>query len=55
MKLTMFSPENRRVAIYKVEDFQSFSEQINLLMGEEVLPRRNYIFDNIDFHKLRTE
>lgn len=55
MKLTMFSPENRRVIIYKAEDFQSFSSLLELLMGNDVPPRREYIFNNIDFKKLREE
>lgn len=55
MKLTMFSPENRRVAIYKVEDFSQFSSLLELLMGSNVPPRRDYIFENIDFHKLQGE
>ena len=55
MKLTMFSPENRRVIIYKAEDFQSFSSLLELLMGNDVPSRREYIFNNIDFKKLREE
>lgn len=55
MKLTMFSPTNRRVVIYKAEDFKAFSELLELLMGGDVPPRRQYIFDNIDFKKLREE
>ena len=55
MRLTMFSPENRRVAIYKVEDFSQFSSLLELLMGSNVPPRRDYIFENIDFHKLQGE
>lgn len=55
MKLTMFNPENRRIVMYKAEDFEQFSQMLNLLMGNDVPPRRKYIFDNIDFHKLRGE
>ena len=55
MKLTMFSPENRRVIVYKAEDFQSFSSLLELLMGNDVPLRREYIFNNLDFKKLREE
>lgn len=55
MKNTMFNEKERRVSIYKAEDFDKFSKLINLLMGDDVPPRRQYIFDNIDFHKLRSE
>ena len=51
----MFNEKARKVTIYKVEDFTTFSSLLELLMGEDVPPRRQYIFDNIDFHKLRGE
>ena len=53
MKNTMFNEAARRVIIYRAEDFSQFSELLELLMGEDVPQRRQYIFDNIDFHKLR--
>ena len=55
MKNTMFNEKERKVVIYKAEDFNKFSELLQLLMGEDVPARRQYIFDNIDFHKLRCE
>lgn len=55
MKNTMFNEKERRINIYKVEDFNAFSQLIELLMGEDVPARRQYIFENIDFHKLRAE
>ena len=55
MKNTMFNEKERKVVIYKAEDFNRFSELLQLLMGEDVPARRQYIFDNIDFHKLRCE
>lgn len=55
MKDTMFNEKERRVEMYIVNDFSQFSDFINLLMGDDVPPRRQYIFDNIDFHKLRSE
>lgn len=55
MKDTMFNEKERRVEMYIADDFSRFSDFINLLMGEDVPPRRQYIFDHIDFHKLRSE
>lgn len=55
MKDTMFNEKERRIEMYIAEDFDKFTNFINLLMGEDVPPRRQYIFDNIDFHKLRSE
>lgn len=55
MKNTMFNEKNRKVLIYKAEDFGQFSDLLQLLMGEDVPARRQYIFDNIDFHKLKCE
>ena len=55
MKDTMFNDSKRRIEIYRANDYNSFSQLIELLMGEDVPPRRDYIFEHIDFHKLRSE
>lgn len=55
MKNTMFDEKERRIEMYCANNFEDFSDLILLLMGEEVAPRKEYIFENIDFHKLRSE
>lgn len=55
MKNTMFDEKERRIEMYCTNNFEDFSDLILLLMGEEVAPRKKYIFENIDFHKLRSE
>ena len=55
MKNTMFNEKERRIEMYCANNFEDFSDLILLLMGEEVAPRKEYIFENIDFHKLRSE
>lgn len=55
MKDTMFNEKERKIEIYQPLDYEHFSYLIELLMGEDVPPRRDYIFNHIDFHKLRSE
>ena len=40
---TTMSPENRRLLLVKIEDFDTASETFTLFMGDEVEPRRAYI------------
>ena len=54
-KNTCFNEQEKRIHIYTVNDFTQFEETLNLLMGPEVPQRRDYIFENLDFHKLRSE
>ena len=54
-KNTCFNKQEKRIHIYTVNDFTQFEETLNLLMGPEVPQRRDYIFENLDFHKLRSE
>lgn len=54
-KNTCFNDKERRVHIYTPNDFALFEETINLLMGPEVPQRREYIFENLDFHRLLSE
>lgn len=54
-KNTCFNETEKRIHIYTVNDFTQFEETLNLLMGPEVPQRRDYIFENLDFHKLRSE
>lgn len=54
-KNTCFNETEKRIHIYTVDDFKKFEDTLNLLMGPEVPQRRDYIFENLDFHKLRSE
>lgn len=52
LKNTVFSPENGRLLQMTIEDGAAAASMFELLMGEDVEPRRNYIFENLDFTKL---
>lgn len=52
LRNTIFSEENGRLLQMTIEDGFKASQMFELLMGEDVEPRRNYIFENLDFTKL---
>lgn len=49
MKQSMLHPENRRLEILTIDDYDSFSDSIEMLMGNKVDTRREFLFDNVDF------
>ena len=49
MERSMMNQEKRRLEIFSISDFNSASETIQMLMGPEVEPRRNFLFENVDF------
>lgn len=52
MKQSMLHPENRHLEILTVDDYNSFSDSIEMLMGNKVDTRREFLFDNVDFSVL---
>lgn len=52
LRNTVFSQENGRLLQMTIEDGVRAAEMFELLMGEDIEPRRNYIFENLDFTKL---
>lgn len=46
---SMFHEENRRLEILTIDDFEEAKNTLQMLMGKEVNPRREYLFDNVDF------
>lgn len=52
LKNTVFSPENGRFLQMTIEDGIAAASMFELLMGEDVEPRRKYIFENLDFTTL---
>ena len=52
MAESMLHPENRRLEILTINDTITAAESIHMLMGEEVEPRRDFLFANVDFSKL---
>lgn len=49
MRLTMMNEKDRRVEVLTLEDEEEAFEALEMLMGLEVAPRRNFILENIDF------
>lgn len=49
VEASMFHEENQRLEILTIGDFASASETLTMLMGKDVSPRRDYLFENVDF------
>ena len=52
LRNTIFSQENGRLLQMTIEDGMAAASMFELLMGEDVEPRRKYIFENLDFTTL---
>lgn len=52
VKASMLHPENRRLEILAIEDFEEAAESLNMLMGTKVSDRRDFLFENVDFSVL---
>lgn len=48
----MLHPDNRRLEVLTIEDFEEAAESLNMLMGTKVDPRREFLFENVDFSVL---
>ncbi len=46
---TTMNPESRALIQVKIEDLGASDKRISVLMGDDVLPRRTWIEDNVDF------
>jgi topoisomerase-4 subunit B len=46
---TTMNPETRSLIQVKIDDLSSSDKRISILMGDDVLPRRLWIEDNVDF------
>ena len=49
MEQSMLHPQNRRLEILSMKDVEAAAESLQMLMGEEVEPRREFLFENVDF------
>ena len=49
---TTLNPENRSLKQVSIEDAKAASDLISLLMGSQVEPRKNYIFENATYANL---
>lgn len=49
---TTLNPDNRSLKQVSIEDAKAASDLISLLMGSQVEPRKNYIFENAVYANL---
>ena len=52
MEDSMLHPTNRRLEVLTIHDAELAQDSIQMLMGEEVEPRREFLFENVDFSVL---
>ena len=46
---SMMHPEKRRIEVLTIHDAQAAAKSIQMLMGEEVEERKEFLFENVDF------
>ena len=49
MEQSMLHPQNRRLEILSMKDVEATAESLKMLMGIDVEPRREFLFENVDF------
>lgn len=52
MEESMLHPEKRHLEVLTIYDAEAAAKSIQMLMGTEVEPRRDFLFANVDFSKL---
>lgn len=49
MEQSMLHPQNRRLEVLSIKDVEAAAESLKMLMGIDVEPRREFLFENVDF------
>ena len=52
MEQSMMNEELRRLEVLTIRDVETVKNKIEMLMGQEVKERRDFLFDRVDFNKL---
>ena len=52
MEQSMMNEELRRLEVLTIRDVESAKNKIEMLMGQEVKERRDFLFERIDFSKI---
>ena len=52
MEQSMMNEELRRLEVLTIRDAESVKNKIEMLMGQEVKERRDFLFERIDFSKI---
>ena len=50
MEASMMNPTERRLEVLTIHDAIAAKNSLTMLMGEEVEPRKKFLFDNVDFN-----
>lgn len=53
MEASMMHKDNRHLEILTVKDVVEAGESLRMLMGTDVESRKEFLFENVDFSKLR--
>ena len=54
MEVSMLHPTERRLEILTIKDNESAETSLQMLMGQDVDPRREFLFENVDFSVLNS-
>ena len=54
MENSMLHPTERHLEVLTIKDMEAAAESLKMLMGEEVEPRRDFLFENVDFSILNS-
>lgn len=49
MEASMLHPTERHLEVLTVHDAEAAAESLQMLMGNDVDPRREFLFENVDF------
>ena len=52
MEQSMMNEELRHLEVLTIHDIESVKNKIEMLMGQEVKERRDFLFERIDFSKI---
>ena len=49
MEVSMLHPTERRLEVLTINNTEAAAESLKMLMGTDVEPRRDFLFENVDF------
>lgn len=52
MEASMMNKDKRHLEVLTIKDAEAARDSLYMLMGEEVEPRKKFLFENVDFSKL---
>ena len=54
MEASMLHPTERHLEVLTIKDMEAAAESLQMLMGEDVEPRKEFLFENVDFSILNS-